>query len=58
MLAFFYGRHLGKQLGLCMEVLLTAYTAYAAVVEKLECTEVEYAAGADAIAWFKEFRLP
>ncbi len=55
-LATAYLKHLGSKIGICIEVCLTAYTAYAQYVEKLECTEVEYQIDNDAIAWFQNKR--
>ena len=51
-MAYDYMRHLARQIGACGEVMLTAYAAYAELVEGCEPADAEYAANADAIAWF------
>jgi len=37
-----YAAHLCSRLGKCMEVLLTAYTAYAQIIEGLPCDDELY----------------
>lgn len=52
-LALKFGRHLCKQVGMCGEVLLTAWTVYAQCVEGLECKDALYQARPVDIEWFK-----
>lgn len=51
-----YMKYLSRKVGMCIEVCLTAYTAYAQICEGLECTEIDYQASPDAINWFNENR--
>lgn len=50
--ALAYARQLCSRLGGCIEVFLTAYAAYAEVVEECPCRDKEYAAGPDAFEFF------
>jgi hypothetical protein len=49
-----YAQHLCRQVGMCMEVLLTAWTVYAQIVEGLPCTNDLYFPNVDAINFYKE----
>jgi hypothetical protein len=51
-LALEFGKHLCEELGMCGEVLLTAWTVYAQIVEGLHCTDALYQARACDIEWF------
>jgi len=49
-----FANKLCKEMGMCMEVLLTAWTVYAQCVEGLTCTDDLYKARESDIMWFKE----
>ncbi len=53
-LALGFARHLGRQLGMCGEVYITAFAAYAQAIEKLPCDDDLYTLRADAQQWFDE----
>lgn len=53
-LALEFMRKLGREVGMCGEVMITAYTVYAQCVEKLECTDSLYQARPQDVAWFEE----
>ena len=40
---FMYAQHLCREMGMCMEVLLTAYAHYANYLEELPCDDEAYA---------------
>ena len=52
-LATKYAKKLCGEVGMCMEVLLTAWTVYAQCVEGLTCTDELYKARPQDIEWFK-----
>ncbi len=52
-LALEFAKHLCSQVGMCMEILLTAYTVYAQCVEQLECTDDLYLARPQDKDWFE-----
>ena len=49
-----FAQYLCLQVGVCMEVLLTAYTVYAQCVEDLPCTDDLYLASPLHEEWFAE----
>lgn len=49
-----FAKHLCGQVGMCMEVLLTAYTVYAQCVEGLKCTDDLYIARNVDRDWFRD----
>ena len=49
-----FARKLCKEVGVCIEVMLTAYTIYAQCVENLPCTDSLYKARPSDIQWFEE----
>ncbi len=51
-LALEFAKKLCSEIGMCMEVALTAYTIYAQCVEGLPCTDALYQASPVDIAWF------
>ena len=51
-LAIEYAQTLCWKLGMCSEVFLTAFTAYAQCVEGLECDDDGYKASDEAREWF------
>lgn len=55
-----FRNHLVRQVGLCMEVCLTAYAVYAQCVEGLECKDDLYAARLEDRQWFRDrgFDIP
>jgi hypothetical protein len=53
-LALAFAKHLCSEVGMCIEVFLTAYTVYAQVVEGLECTDDLYRARADHETWLRQ----
>jgi hypothetical protein len=54
LLAFEFSQHLCSEVGMCMEVLLTAFAAYAQCVEGFECSDEAYYASPGAQDWFRE----
>lgn len=55
---FAYMRHLARRVGLCMEVCITAYAAYAECVEGLEAKDEEYMADPTARSFFTDWVEP
>lgn len=55
-LAVDFAKKLTREVGMCSEVLLTAWTVYAQCVEGLECTDSLYLARPQDRAWFEEQR--
>jgi hypothetical protein len=53
-LAYEYARSLCQKIGMCGEVFLTAFAAYAQCVEGLECEDKGYEASDDAREWFAQ----
>jgi len=53
-LAYRFMRKLAGEVGLSIEVCLTAYTVYAQCVEGLPCTDDLYLARPQDAEWFKE----
>lgn len=53
-LAYEYARHLCNKLGMCGEVYLTAFAAYAQCVEGLGCDDDGYEASDEAVEWFAQ----
>lgn len=53
-LAYDYARTLCNRLGMCGEVYLTAFAAYAQCVEGLECDDDGYKATDEAREWFAD----
>lgn len=53
-LAYEFGKKLCKEVGMCIETFLTAYTVYAQCVEGLECDDSLYKARPQDVTWFKE----
>jgi hypothetical protein len=53
-LAVEFAKKLTKEVGTCMEVLLTAWTVYAQCAEKLPCTDDLYQPREEDIQWFKD----
>lgn len=51
-LAVEFAMVLGRQVGVCLEVVLTAYTVYAQEVEKLPCTDTLYLSRPQDKEWF------
>lgn len=51
-LALRYAKHLCSQVGMCGETFLTAYAAYAQIVEGLPVTDSLYVASLEARNWF------
>ena len=51
-LALEFAKHLCKEFGMCGEVLLTAWTVYAQIVECLSCIDTLYQARACDVEWF------
>lgn len=49
-----YAQQICHDLGGCIEVILTAYAAYAECVEGLSCDDEAYKASPTAIQWFAE----
>jgi len=49
-----YARRLCNQVGMCMEVLLTAWIVYQQIVENLPCDDSLYYPTQDAIDWYQE----
>lgn len=47
-----FAEHLCRQVGMCMEVLLTAWTVYAQCVEELPCGDELYIARPQDREWF------
>jgi hypothetical protein len=54
--AFEYSNHLCDQLGMCCEVLLTAYAHYAQEVEELPSDDVAYSIDPAGKKWFDQMR--
>jgi len=52
-LALAFGKKLCSEVGMCGEVLLTAWTVYAQCVEGLPCTDSLYMAREQDREWFK-----
>ena len=53
-LAVDFAHHLCKKVGMCGEVLLTAWTVYAQCVEGLECMDDLYRVREPDAEWFRE----
>ena len=53
-LATDYLHNLSGRTGVCMEICLTAYTAYAQMVEGLPCKDSLYHIPESELAWWKE----
>jgi hypothetical protein len=53
-LAVEFAKQLCNKVGMCMEVLLTAWTVYAQCVEGLTCDDPLYTASPEDRAWFAE----
>lgn len=53
-LAVEFAKLLCAKVGMCGEVLLTAWAAYAQAVEGLECDDDLYQISAQDLAWFRE----
>ena len=53
-IALDFGNKMCHEMGMCGEVLLTAWTVYAQCVEGLECTDVAYEASPSDVKWFAE----
>ncbi len=53
-LAVKFAQHLCRKVGMCSEVLLTAWTVYAQCAEGLECTDSLYKARGEDVKWFAE----
>lgn len=51
-LALEFAKHLCARVGMCMEVLLTAWTVYAQEVEGLEATDELYISSQEHRTWF------
>ena len=49
-----FADHLCQQVGMCMEVFLTAYAVYAQCVENLECSDDWYSATEEHKDWFRQ----
>lgn len=49
-----YAKHLASRVGLCGEVLYTAWAVYAQMVEKLPCDDSLYTPREDAIIFYRE----
>lgn len=49
-----FRNHLARQVGICMEVCLTAYAVYAQCVEGLECKDDLYIARLEDRQWFRD----
>ena len=54
--AYAYARQLCSEMGGCMEVFLTAYCAYAEIVEKYPCKDEDYRARPDAMKFFNNHK--
>lgn len=53
-IALDFAKYLCNKVGMCGEVLLTAWTVYAQCVEKLPCTDTLYKASPEDIKWFAQ----
>lgn len=53
-LAVEFAQQLCREVGMCMEVLLTAWTVYAQCVEGLPCTDELYRARPCDVEWFQD----
>ncbi len=49
-----YAKKLCDEVGMCTEVLLTAWTVYAQCVENLPCSDFLYRARPQDFEWFKQ----
>ena len=49
-----FATKMGKEIGMCGEVMVTAFAIYAQCVEGLPCNDISYLAKPDDIEWFKE----
>ena len=47
-----YLKHLGNQVGMCMEVCLTAYAHYNQVIEGMPCENEQYKVSREGKEWF------
>jgi hypothetical protein len=54
LLAFEYSQHLCRELGMCMDVMFTAFAAYAQCKEGFPCSDEAYYASPSAQNWFRE----
>ena len=52
--ALAFAKKLCDEVGMCMEVLLTAWTAYAQCVENLPCSDSLYKVRPQDVEWFKQ----
>jgi hypothetical protein len=57
-LALEYARHLASSLGLCGEIVVTAFAAYAQAVEGLPCADSLYQIGDSEREWFRARAKP
>ena len=55
-LALEFAKKLGKEMGMCGEVLMTAWTIYAQCVEGLSCSDKLYQARPEDIEWFNDIK--
>jgi hypothetical protein len=53
-LATDYAKELCREVGMCLEVLLTAWVVYAQIVEGLKCDDERYQPSPSAIAFYKK----
>ena len=53
-IALEYVRYLSNKVGMCMEVMLTAFTIYAQCVENLPCSSSLYLVSEEDNLWFED----
>lgn len=55
-LALEFAKHLCAQVGMCAEVLLTAWCVYAQCILRLPCSDSLYQARPEDVEWFRKHR--